>query len=166
MLSQPDFRSYERAFQLMEQVAGRAGRKGEAGHVILQTRDIENAIVQQVVCHNYEGMYAQQAEERELFRYPPFCRIIFIYIKHRDEKVVEILSSEFASLLRQVFNDRVLGPDTPPVSRVQLMHIRKLILKLELSAPMSAVRQRIMALQEQILAMPKYRSAQIYYDVD
>ncbi|MBR0544213.1 MAG: primosomal protein N' [Bacteroidaceae bacterium] len=166
MLSQPDFRSYERAFQLMEQVAGRAGRKGEAGHVILQTRDIENAIVRQVVCHNYEGMYAQQAEERELFRYPPFCRIIFIYIKHRDEKVVEILSSEFASLLRQVFNDRVLGPDTPPVSRVQLMHIRKLILKLELSAPMSAVRQRIMALQEQILAMPKYRSAQIYYDVD
>ena len=81
MLSQPDFRSYERAFQLMEQVAGRAGRKGEAGHVILQTRDIENAIVRQVVCHNYEGMYAQQAEERELFRYPPFCRIIFIYIK-------------------------------------------------------------------------------------
>ena len=111
-------------------------------------------------------MYAQQAEERELFRYPPFCRIIFIYIKHRDESVIETLSAEFASLLRQVFNDRVLGPDTPPVSRVQLMHIRKLILKLELSAPMSAVRQRIIALQEQILAMPKYRSAQIYYDVD
>ena len=126
----------------------------------------KNAIVKQVVSHNYEGMYAQQAEERELFRYPPFCRIIFIYIKHRDESVIETLSAEFASLLRQVFNDRVLGPDTPPVSRVQLMHIRKLILKLEISAPMSAVRQRITALQEQILAMPKSRSAQIYYDVD
>ncbi len=166
MLAQPDFRSYERAFQLMEQVAGRAGRKGSAGHVVLQTRDAGNAIVQQVVSHDYEGMYAEQTEERELFRYPPFCRVIFIYLKHRNEKVVESLSADYASLLRQVFGERVLGPDTPPVSRVQLMHIRKLILKMELSAPMSAVRERLNVLQEQILNMPGYRSAQLYYDVD
>ena len=166
MLAQPDFRSYERAFQLMEQVAGRAGRKGSVGHVVLQTRDAGNAIVQQVVSHNYEGMYAEQAEEREMFRYPPFCRVIFIHMKHRDESVVENLAKDFASLLRQVFGTRVLGPDTPPVSRVQLLHIRKLILKMELTAPMSAVRERLLALQSQILAMPQYRSAQIYYDVD
>jgi len=166
MLAQPDFRSYERAFQLMEQVAGRAGRKGSVGHVVLQTRDAGNAIVQQVVSHNYEGMYAEQAEEREMFRYPPFCRVIFIYMKHRDENVVESLAKDFASLLKQVFGTRVLGPDTPPVSRVQLLHIRKLILKMELTAPMSAVRERLLALQSQILAMPQYRSAQIYYDVD
>ena len=166
MLAQPDFRSYERAFQLMEQVAGRAGRKGSIGHVVLQTRDAGNGIVGMVVRHDYEGMYAEQTEERELFRYPPFCRVIFIYLKHRDEKVVESLSTDFASLLRQVFGERVLGPDTPPVSRVQMMHIRKLILKMELSAPMSAVRERLNALQEQILNMPGYRSAQIYYDVD
>ncbi|MBP3711177.1 MAG: primosomal protein N' [Bacteroidaceae bacterium] len=166
MLAQPDFRSYERAFQLMEQVAGRAGRKGSAGHVVLQTRDAGNGIVGMVVRHDYEGMYAEQTEERELFRYPPFCRVIFIYLKHRDEKVVESLSTDFASLLRQVFGERVLGPDTPPVSRVQMMHIRKLILKMELSAPMSAVRERLNTLQEQILNMPGYRSAQIYYDVD
>ena len=166
MLAQPDFRSYERAFQLMEQVAGRAGRKGAVGHVILQTRDAGNAIVQQVVSHDYEGMYAEQAEERELFRYPPFCRVIFIYLKHRDESVVEKLSADFASLMRQVFGERVLGPDTPPVSRIQLMHIRKLILKMELTASMAAVRGRLLALQKQILAMPQYRSAQIYYDVD
>ena len=166
MLAQPDFRSYERAFQLMEQVAGRAGRKGSVGHVVLQTRDAGNAIVQQVVSHNYEGMYAEQAEEREMFRYPPFCRVIFIYMKHRDESVVENLAKDFASLLKQVFGTRVLGPDTPPVSRVQLLHIRKLILKMELTAPMSAVRERLLALQSQILAMPQYRSAQIYYDVD
>ncbi|MBQ9295101.1 MAG: primosomal protein N' [Bacteroidaceae bacterium] len=166
MLAQPDFRSYERAFQLMEQVAGRAGRKGSAGHVVLQTRDAGNGIVGMVVRHDYEGMYAEQTEERELFRYPPFCRVIFIYLKHRDEKVVESLSTDFASLLRQVFGERVLGPDTPPVSRVQMMHIRKLILKMELSAPMSAVRERLNTLQEQILNMPGYRSAQIYYDID
>ena len=166
MLAQPDFRSYERAFQLMEQVAGRAGRKGSVGHVILQTRDAGNAIVQQVVNHDYEGMYAEQAEERELFRYPPFCRVIFIYLKHRNESVVDSLSKDFASLLGQVFGERVLGPDTPPVGRVQKMHIRKLILKMELSAPMSAVRERLLALQEQVLQMPGYRSAQVYYDVD
>ena len=166
MLAQPDFRSYERAFQLMEQVAGRAGRKGSVGHVVLQTRDAGNAIVQQVVSHDYENMYAEQAKERELFRYPPFCRVVFIYLKHRDEKVVESLSTNFANLLRQVFGERVLGPDTPPVSRVQLMHIRKLILKVELTASMSAVRERLIALQQQVLAMSQYRSAQIYYDVD
>ena len=166
MLAQPDFRSYERAFQLMEQVAGRAGRKDAVGHVVLQTRDAGNAIVQQVMSHDYEGMYAQQAEERELFHYPPFCRVVFIGLKHRDESVVEKLSTDFASLLRQVFGERVLGPDTPSVSRVQLMHIRKLILKVELTVSMSAVRQRLIALQEQILAMPQYRSAQIYYDID
>ena len=166
MLAQPDFRSYERAFQLMEQVAGRAGRKEVVGHVVLQTRDAGNAIVQQVVAHDYEGMYAQQAEERELFRYPPFFHVIFICLKHRDERVVEQLANDFAILLRQVFGERVLGPDTPPVSRVQRLHIRKLILKMELSAPMSAVRERLLALQGQVLAMPGYGSAQVYYDVD
>ncbi len=166
MLSQPDFRSYERAFQLMEQVAGRAGRKDAVGHVVLQTRDAGNTIVRQVVTHDYEGMYAEQAQERELFRYPPFCHVIFIYLKHRKEDVVENLALDFSALLRQVFDERVLGPDTPPVGRVQLMHIRKLILKMELSAPMSAVRERLTALQKQILQMPAYRSAQVYYDVD
>ena len=166
MLSQPDFRSYERAFQLMEQVAGRAGRKGSTGHVVLQTRDIENPIIHQVVRHDYEGMYAEQAEERKLFHYPPFCRVIFIYMKHRNESVLENLSTDFASLLRQVFGERVLGPDTPPISRIQMMHIRKLILKVELTVSMAAVREHLIALQKQILQQPQYRSAQVYYDVD
>ena len=166
MLAQPDFRSYERAFQLMEQVAGRAGRKGSVGQVVLQTRDKDNDIVRQVVRHDYEGMYAQQSQEREMFRYPPFCRVIFIYLKHRDENVVEKLATDFAILMRKVFGERVLGPDAPPISRVQLMHIRKLILKIELSAPISAVRERLIALQNQVLTMSQYRSAQIYYDVD
>lgn len=166
MLSQPDFRSYERAFQMMEQVAGRAGRKGSCGHVVLQTRDAGNTIVRQVVAHDYESMYAEQMQERKLFRYPPFCRVIFIYLKHRDESVVESLSRDYAALLQQVFANRVLGPDTPPISRIQLMFIRKIILKMEPSVPMSEVRQRLIALHSQILVLPQYRSTQIYYDVD
>lgn len=167
MLSLPDFRSYERAFQMMEQVAGRAGRKGCKGHVVLQTRDAGNDIVRQVVAHDYEGMYKQQMEERELFRYPPFCRIIFIFLKHRDEPTIERMANEMGSLLRQVFNEsRVLGPDTPTISRVQMMHIRKLILKIEPAASMPAVRERLLALQQQLLSMPSYKSAQIYYNVD
>lgn len=166
MLSMPDFRSYERAYQLMEQVAGRAGRKGEAGHVVLQTRDAGNAIVKQVVAHNYEGMFAQQLQEREMFRYPPFCRIIFVYIKHRDEGVVDSLSADLGKLMNQVFGNRVLGPDAPYISRIQTLHIRKLLLKMDHNVPMAAVRERLYALQSQILAIPRYRSAQIYYDVD
>ena len=133
---------------------------------MLQTRDAGNTIVRQVVTHDYEGMYAEQLQERELFRYPPLCHVVFFYLKHRDEKIVEKLADDFAVLLRKVFLDRVLGPDTPSVSRVQLKHIRKLILKVELTAPMSAVRQRLVALQAHILSLPQYHSAQIYYDVD
>ena len=166
MLSQPDFRSYERAFQMMEQVAGRAGRKGSCGYVVLQTRDTGNTIVRQVVAHDYESMYAEQMQERELFRYPPFCHVIFVYLKHRDERVVERLSRDFAALLRKVFAERVLGPDIPPIGRVQLMHIRKIMLKMEPSVSMSAVRQRLIALHNQILTLPQYHSTQIYYDVD
>lgn len=167
MLAQPDFRSYERAFQMMEQVAGRAGRKGAKGHVVLQTRDAGNDIVRQVVAHDYEGMFRQQMEERELFRYPPLCRVVLVYMKHRDEAVVERLATDMSQLMRQVFGpERVLGPDTPPVGKVQLMHIRKIILKVELTVPMSAVRERLLALQAQLLAQPQYKTAQVYYDVD
>ena len=167
MLSQPDFRAYERAFQLMEQVAGRAGRRGKQGHVILQTRDAGSDVVGQVVRHDYKAMYRQQLEERQLFLYPPYCRIFFVHMKHRDEAVVEHMSADMASLLRQVFGpDRVLGPDTPHVARVQLMFLRQLILKVELNLSMTAVRQRLRQLRSQILGMPQYRSAQLYFDVD
>ena len=167
MLSLPDFRSHERAFQMMEQVAGRAGRKGTKGHVILQTRDAEDDIVRQVVTHDYEGMFASQMEERKLFRYPPFCQCIFIILKHRDAAIIEQLASDMGLLLRQVFGEeRVLGPDMPPVGRVQMLHIRKLLLKMELAAPMTAVRERLRTIQEQLLAQPQYGSAQIYYDIE
>ncbi len=166
MLSQPDFRSHERAFQLMEQVAGRAGRKGVQGIVVLQTKDVNSPVVQQVVGHDYVGMYKAQMEERELFSYPPCCRLVSVYIKHRDERVLDALSRDMAQLARRTFGDRVLGPDTPPIARVQMMYIRKVLVKIELSASISRARDCLRQIQKYLLALPQYKSAQVYYDVD
>ncbi len=166
MLSQPDFRSHERAFQLMEQVAGRAGRKGGQGIVVLQTKDVNSPVVQQVVGHDYVGMYKAQMEERELFSYPPCCRLVSVYIKHRDERVLDALSGDMAQLARRTFGDRVLGPDTPPIARVQMMYIRKVLVKIELSASISRARDCLRQIQKYLLALPQYKSAQVYYDVD
>ena len=166
MLNQPDFRSYERAFQMMAQVAGRAGRRNQQGLVILQTRDVESPVVRQVVENDYESLFQEQMQERELFNFPPHCRLIYVYVKHRDEHVVEKLSHELAAIMRQVFAHRVMGPDTPFVSRVQLMYIRKVVLKMELSAPMNEARERLLQIQRYLLSQPQYHSAQVYYDVE
>lgn len=166
MLSQPDFRSHERAFQMMEQVAGRAGRKGSQGHVVLQTRDPNSPVVQQVVQHDYQAMYEAQMEERRLFGYPPFCRMVTVFMKHRDEQVLDLLSRDMAQTLQNAFHERVLGPDTPPIGRVQMMHIRKVLVKIELSVSLSKVRVYLRQVQKYLLAQPRYKAAQIYYDVD
>lgn len=166
MLSQPDFRSHERAFQMMEQVAGRAGRKGGQGHVILQTRDAQSPVVQQVVAHDYQAMYEAQMQERELFNYPPLCRLVSVYVKHRDERTADALGRDMAQLARRTFGERVLGPDTPPIGRIQLMYIRKVLVKIELTASMSQARDYLRQIQRYLLALPQYKGAQVYYDVD
>jgi primosomal protein N' (replication factor Y) len=166
MLNQPDFRSYEHAFQMMEQVAGRAGRKDEQGYVVLQTQDVEASAIKQVVQHDYSAMYEEQMQERSLFRYPPYCRIIYVYMKHRDERVLENLSRDYANLLKQIFGQRILGPDTPPIAKVQMMFIRKIIVKIELTASMAEARKRLREIQHYVTSLPQYKSALIYYDVD
>lgn len=166
MLSQPDFRSYERAFQMMEQVAGRAGRHQTQGKVFLQTTDPDNPIVKQVIAHDYPSMYADQMAERELFRYPPYCRLIYVYIKHRKENVAEGLAKETALLLRRILGERVMGPDTPHISRIRQMYIRQILLKIGHDVPLQEVRTRLRQLQEYLLQQEAYKSAQFYYDVD
>lgn len=166
MLNMPDFRSYERAFQLMSQVAGRAGRRKTRGLVILQTKSPDLPVVQQVVRHDYAALYEQQVAERKMFVYPPFCRLIYVYMKHRHADVLERLSREMATRLRAVFAHRILGPDVPPVSRVQLLYIRKIVIKVEPAASMSKVRGLLLRIREDVMSRPDYRSAQIYYDVD
>ena len=166
MLNYPDFRSYERAFQLMAQVAGRAGRKSKQGTVILQTKSIDHPIIKQVMENDYDGMVAEQLAERKLFHYPPYYRLIYVYLKHRKEDLLEEMAAVMADKLRQVFGDRVLGPDKPPVSRVQTLFIRKMVLKMEHNASPVGVRSRLMQIQLEMLETERYKSLIVYYDVD
>ena len=131
MLNYPDFRAYEHAFTMMAQVSGRAGRKGKQGLVILQTKNPELPVIQQVVNNSYTAFYKSQLEERTAFHYPPFFHLIYIYIKHRNNDIVESASMELGSRIREIFGNRVLGPDKPTVARVKTLHIRKVMLKLE-----------------------------------
>ncbi len=166
MLNYPDFRAYERAFQLMAQVAGRAGRKSGQGHVLLQTKSIDHPIIAQVMHNDYEGMAAGQLSEREMFRYPPFYRLVYVYLKHRDEARVEQAATTMGEHMRAIFGSRVLGPDKPPVARVQTLFIRKIMLKVEVKAPMARVRQYLRQVQQEVLADERFRSVLVYYDVD
>ena len=166
MMNFPDFRSHERAFQLMAQVAGRAGRKHRQGLVILQTRSKDAPVIHQVVGNDYASLYDDQLAERLLFRYPPYYRLIYIYLKHRHDDLVNTLANEMAMHLRTVFGDRILGPDAPPVARVQTLYIRKIMLKMETSASLPKVRQQLRLIRQQILTDPRFRSCIIHFDVD
>ncbi len=166
MLNLPDFRSFERTFHILAQVAGRSGRKGRKGRVILQTRSADSEIIRDVVDNNYEEMYRTQIAERELFRYPPFTRLIYVYLLHRDFHTVEHLANQTADLLRKSLGLRVLGPDCPPVGRVQSMHIRKIILKMQTSDNVARTRQLLQSIVGQVQAQPIANSLRVYFDVD
>jgi len=166
MLNYPDFRSYERAFQLMAQVAGRAGRKNKQGLVILQTKSPDLPVIHQVMRNDYEQLYYDQLAERQLFRYPPFYRLIYVYLKHRKETVLDMAADAMASLLRSGLGDRVLGPDKPPVARIQTLYIKKMIVKVEQTASMAKVRDYLLAVQRRIIEDERFRSLVVYYDVD
>ena len=166
LLNMPDFRAHERAFQMMEQVAGRAGRKGKQGHVIVQTSQSEHPVIGQLLAHDYKAMFNTQLVERQEFKYPPYTRLIYIYIKGRNEEVVQQASKWYADLLRQPFGSRVLGPDKPIIGRVQSMYIRKIILKLENNASPPKVREIISAAEDNFYAQSKFKSIILYYDAD
>ena len=166
MLNQPDFRAYEHAFMMMAQVSGRAGRKGHRGQVFLQTKSPDLPLISQVVHNDYEGFARTQLEERQIFHYPPYYRLIYVYLKHTKDEVVNTAGIEFGTRLRQWFGGRVLGPDKPSVSRVKTLSIRKLVLKLEMGIDMPKVRQYLALAQQQMLQDKRYASLQVYYDVD
>ncbi len=166
MMNFPDFRSNERAYQMMAQVAGRAGRRDVRGLVILQTKDAGSSVLSYVLRNDYEAMYAEQIKEREAYGYPPFCRLTYVYMKHKDPLVVERMANELAAYLRRDFGDCVLGPDVPPVGRVHGLHIRKIMIKAGQNTSMDIVRIQLRRLQSFLLAQPHYRTAQLYYDVD
>ncbi len=166
MLNYPDFRAYENAFMMMSQVAGRAGRKGKRGLVILQTKTPDLPVIAQVVRNDYKAFYDNLLEERSLFNYPPFSRLVYVYLKHKNEGVVEMAAQETGGKLRQLFGDRVLGPDKPSVARVKAVFIRKIVLKLETGIDLRKMRQALYATRESIVSQLCYKSVQIYFDVD
>ena len=166
MLNYPDFRAYEHAFMMMSQVSGRAGRKGRRGLVILQTRQPQLPLIRQVVEGDYATFYRSLLAERREFHYPPYYRLIYVFLKHRTDPMVETAARELGFRLRQWFGTRVLGPDKPGVSRVKSLSIRKLVLKLEPQLNMADVRKYLALAQQQMLQDKRYASLQIYYDVD
>ena len=166
MLNYPDFRSYERAFQLMAQVAGRAGRKNKQGLVILQTKSPELPVIHQVIRNDYEQLYYDQLTERQMFRYPPYYRVIYVYLKHRKESVLNMAADGMATMLRSGLGDRVLGPDKPPVARIQTLYIKKMIVKVEQNVSMAKVRDYLLTVKRAIVEDERFRSLIVYYDVD
>ena len=167
MLNYPDFRAYEHAFTMMAQVSGRAGRRGERGLVMLQTRNVDQPVIRQVVGNDYDAFYADLMEEREAFRYPPFYHLVYVNLRHAKEPLVESAAIYMGSLLRQQLgNQRVLGPDKPAVARVKALHLRKLVLKLEHGIDLARVRQCLRGVQQQLMQEKRYGALQIYYDVD
>lgn len=167
LLNYPDFRAYEKAFQLLTQVSGRAGRKNKQGLVILQTSHPSHPIITCVRRNDYESFYKTQIEERKLFRYPPFFRLISIVVRGRDENVVEQASQQLSLSLKQSFGDRVLGASKPPVARVQSLYIRTILLKIENAASAQKVREIIYYHQTVILkSNPLFKSILLHYDVD
>ncbi len=166
MLNYPDFRAYEHAFMMMAQVSGRAGRKGKRGLVILQTKNPTLPVIGQVVNNDYEGLYQGILEERRTFHYPPFFHLIYVYVKHKYDKVCEQASHELSKTLRSWFSERVLGPDKPAVARVKTMNIRKIVIKLENGIDQQKVREYLKFAQQQMGKDPRYGALQIYYDVD
>jgi primosomal protein N' (replication factor Y) len=166
MLNIPDFRSHERTYHVLAQVAGRAGRRNTRGKVVLQTRSADSDTIAYVVQNDYVAMFRTQMEERRQFHYPPFYRLINIYLRHNDYARTELLANDFGNQLRQVFGDRVLGPDRPPVARVHSMYVRKLMLKIEKNASAGKVRTILFDIQTRLLQQPSAHGVQIYYDVD
>lgn len=166
MLNYPDFRAYEHAFMMMSQVSGRAGRKGRRGLVLLQTKNKELTVIQQVAKNDWPSFYADLLDERRQFHYPPFYHLVYAFLRHKNEAVADSAAIFLASLLRQWFGNRVLGPDKPGVARVKSLHIRKIVLKLENGIDLRRVREYLRRAQTQILQDKQYAALQIFFDVD
>ena len=166
MLNYPDFRAYEQAFMMMSQVSGRAGRKGKRGEVILQTKTPDLPVIQYVVHNDYPTFFKELLDERREFHYPPFYHLVYVYLKHRDENIVNTAGVELGSRLRDIFGVRVLGPDKPAVARVKTLSIRKIVLKLENGIDYPRVRQYLRGALDAMMKDKRYGALQVYYDVD
>ncbi len=166
MLNYPDFRSAERAFQLMAQVSGRSGRKGKQGKVVIQSFNPDHQIIRDVVNHNYPAMFSQQIAERQKYRYPPYYRLIQIRLKHRDATVLSHAADELASMLRKEFGKRVLGPEFPMVARIMNYHIKNILLKIERKPSLIVMKEKLLSVVGEFQKQPAGKAVRIILDVD
>lgn len=166
LLNFPDFRSNERAFNMMEQVAGRAGRKGERGTVFIQSSKAENPVLDFVKRHDYTGFYKSELENRRISGYPPFTRIINVYLRNRDPEMCEKGARLLAGSLRKSLGNRILGPEKPFISRVSNYYIQSIMIKIETEAPMSRIKVFLREIFESLATDPAIKTSSIYYDVD
>lgn len=166
LLNKTDFRAFERSFQLITQVAGRAGRRNKRGKVIIQTGNPDHWVIQKVMAHDYDSFALNEIVERQNYHYPPFYKIIRFSLKHRDRDLVENASFEYAKLLKSHFYERVIGPEYPVIARIQNMYIKEILLKIEQSAPQKKVKERIHELTDQFFSVPQFKSIRLNIDVD
>ena len=166
LFNQPDFRAYERAFQMLEQVAGRAGRKGTKGEVWMQSFDPSNAVLGMVRKHDYEALYRQQIAERETFRYPPFYRLIRLTLKHHNGALTHSAAAQLQTHLTRIFGNRVSGVIIPSVERVQAYTLRELTLRIEQGANLTEAKRRLQEAIDYIVSIPSNKSIKIIADVD
>ena len=166
LMNYPDFRAHERAFQLMVQVAGRAGRRDKQGTVVLQTSHPEHPLIGMVQTFDYKRMASLQLGERSMFRYPPYFRLIVIVLRSRNEAVLQAGAKRHADRLYQLLGERVLGPVTPPITRVQNFFIRQILLKIEIAAGIRPMRELLEKVHAEMMQYPPYRQLIVHYDVD
>lgn len=166
LLRFPDFRAFERSFQLMEQVAGRTGRQKKRGKVVIQSGEPNHWIIQKVIAHDYVGMYTQEIIERRNFQYPPFYKLIVLTLKHRDKNQLLTGSTALAKSLRSVFRDRILGPEEPLVGRVRNFYLRQIIIKFEAEASRKKVKEILAEKLDEFQTDRKYKSIIVNIDVD
>lgn len=166
LLHFPDFRANERAFNMLVQVAGRAGRRNERGQVFIQTSDAANPLLKFISSQDYSGYYEYELEQRRRFGYPPFTKIIMLYVKHREEAEAARLATRYAGELQKVFGTRVLGPAKPSVARISNYYIQTIMLKIEAVASMIKVKKLLFEIYSRMAADRSFRNAQVYYDVD
>jgi len=166
LLNFPDFRSNERAFNMLEQVAGRAGRREEKGTVIIQTTQPDSPVLRFVRAHDFLSFYNEEIAERERYAYPPFTKVINIYIKNKDAIAVDKAAVLLTKRLRDVFGERVLGPEKPFVSRVALWYLQSIMLKVEAGASMKKVKDLLRHIHAGVAHDPNMKTSIVYYDVD
>jgi primosomal protein N' (replication factor Y) len=167
MLNFPDFRSFERSYQLMTQVSGRSGRKHERGKVIIQTYNPEHWVIRKVIDNDYEALYKQELVERYNYKYPPYYRLIRVTMKHKDEKVVQQAARDFTATLINMFGkERVIGPEAPYISRINNKYIQLMMVKLERKASPAKFKQSTLDTISEFLSIPAYKALRIQLDVD